>query len=115
MPHEQAQDPVAVVQGLIECAHLVQVEDVSSDAGTLQASMAERGMSLPCILKPLLACGPQWAHDLAIIRNWNALGHAQVSACLPTPCRVRPLVCMSLLRHSKACRQDLSKLYHTHC
>ncbi len=54
-----------------------QVEDLSN-IPDLEMQMAKAGLRWPCILKPLLACGPAWAHELAITASPQALADAQV-------------------------------------
>ena len=51
------------------------------DAAVQQLAMQSQGLKMPCILKPLLACGPKWSHDLAIVFDIKALLKAEVNSC----------------------------------
>ncbi|KAK9822125.1 hypothetical protein WJX74_009476 [Apatococcus lobatus] len=48
------------------------------DMAALQVVMQNQGLRMPCILKPMLACGPKWSHDLAIVFDIRALSNAKV-------------------------------------
>lgn len=58
----------------------MQIESLINIPG-IEQDMANAGLRWPCILKPLLACGPQWAHELVIVLNSEALADAQVAVC----------------------------------
>ena len=65
---------------LTQKLELIQVTRLD-DATAQPLTMQSQGLRLPCILKPLLACGPEWSHDLAIVFNSEALPKAEVNPC----------------------------------
>ena len=69
--------PVTVMHLAYRVLRAKQVESLSNIYG-MEQDMENAGLRWPCILKPLLACGPRWAHELAIVSNPEALANAQV-------------------------------------